>query len=770
MSKDETPASHRVEVSGGVLGVTGDDASVTQNFYGSAPSAPQRVRVGRPPLEADAFQDRPGLRAQVSAAFESGATAVVSQSSIGPATQVVTGHGGVGKSQLAAQVWRDLTTSGGAVVDVAAWVTATSRTEIVTGYASAAAELGLDAPDPERAAARFLNWLLATDKSWLVILDDLADPGDARGLWPQGTVGRVLVTTRRRDPALFTRGRRRIDVDVFAREESIAYLTERLTGADRDVVTQVLSEDLDALAGDVSDLPIALAQASAFILNERIAVVAYRQRLAEARLSDVLVADDGDEHERAVAATLLLNLQRADQLDPGGAAGMLAQLIAVLDPNGIPEAALTSSAACAHANVAAGNEARRALLNLDRFSVITHDPASHTQTVRMHALTQRAIREQTPPSQRQDEPGAGRPSAGRVAGDALVQVWPAVERDAELGQALRANGIACWGNAGDALWHPGGHAVLWNLGNSLGEAGLVAQAVDHWARMCVESLRVLGPDHRDTLDARGALARWRGEAGDLAGAAAAFEELLTDFLRVFGPDHPRTLLTRGALVRWRGVAGDPAGAVAASEELLTDQLRVLGPDHPETLTVRNNLAAMRGQAGDPAGAAAAFEELLTDRLRVLGPDHPDTLTTRGNVAGWRGEAGDPAGAAAAFEELLTDRLRVLGAHHPNTLITRGNVARWRGVAGDPAGAAAAFEELLTDQLRILGPDHPDALITRNNLAAMRGRAGDPAGAAAAFEELLTDCLRVLGPDHPNILIVRSNLARWRGEASRAPDA
>ncbi|WP_010359683.1 tetratricopeptide repeat protein, partial [Streptomyces acidiscabies] len=66
--------------------------------------------------------------------------------------------------------------------------------------------------------------------------------------------------------------------------------------------------------------------------------------------------------------------------------------------------------------------------------------------------------------------------------------------------------------------------------------------------------------------------------------------LLDDFLRVLGPDHPDTLATRHSLARWRGEAGDAAGAATAFAELLDDFLRVLGPDHPHTLTTRNNLA------------------------------------------------------------------------------------------------------------------------------------------------------------------------------------
>jgi hypothetical protein len=764
MAQEEMPASRHVRMSGGALGAVGDNANVTLHFHGSLPLAPGRVRVGRPPLAADAFQDRPGLREQVTSAFEAGAVAVVSQRAAGPATQVVTGHGGVGKSQLAAQVWREFATSGDAGMDVAVWVTATSRTEIVTGYAAAAAELRLEAENPAMAASRFMDWLQATERSWLVVLDDLAEPADVRGLWPQGHGGRVLVTTRRRDPALFTHGRRRIDVDVFARPESIAYLTERLSGAS--------AAELDALAGDVSDLPIALAQASAFILNEKTTVAAYRERLAEARLSDVLLADEGDEHERTVAATLLLNLDRADQLQPVGAAGKLARLVAVLDPNGIPETVLTCAPARRHGGLTNSGDARRALLNLDRFSLITHDPTSATQSVRTHALTQRAVREQAAfdVSATIDDLSVAVIEAVNAAGDALLDAWPEIERDAHLARSLRANAAACLITAGDHLWGPTTPPLLLRTGRSLGEAGLVHAAIEHWDRVRETALRLLGPDHPDTLTARHELASWRGEAGDPAGAARALQDLLTERLRILGPDHPDTLNTRHELAGWEGAAGKPANAASALQVLLTDTVRVVGPDHSITLTTRRNLAHWRERAGDPAGAARALQELLADHLRILGPDHPKTLNTRHNLAQAQGRAGDASGAMNGLQVLLIDYLRVMGADHPSTLFTQHSLAYWRGEAGDPAGAARALQELVTEQLRVLGPDHPDTLTSRHELAYWRGEAGDATGTVTAFDALLTDRLRVLGTDHPDTLMTRSDLAYWRGEAGDPSDA
>jgi hypothetical protein len=59
--------------------------------------------------------------------------------------------------------------------------------------------------------------------------------------------------------------------------------------------------------------------------------------------------------------------------------------------------------------------------------------------------------------------------------------------------------------------------------------------------------RILGPEHRDTLDVRADLAFWTGEAGDAGAARDQYAALLPVFERVLGPEHPETLTARGNL-------------------------------------------------------------------------------------------------------------------------------------------------------------------------------------------------------------------------------
>ncbi len=765
---------------------------------GSTP-APKRMLVGAIPNPADCFQHR-----AVADRLE-----LVLGSNAGASVTILSGLGGVGKTQAAAALARNVWDA--RAVDVLIWINASSRESIISGYAQAWADLLNTEEDAAPGVAkRILNWLATTDRRWLVVLDDLSEPGHVDQWWPPASGnGWVVLTTRRRDAALQNHGQL-VDVAVFTPEEAKAYLTDKF-GHRPDRLAQA-----GRMAQDLAYLPLALAQAAAYITDRNIDCGEYRRRFADQRrrLSELLPEPGAlpDEYPNPVAVTWLLSVEAANQLHPPGLAYPMLVLLSLLDSNGIPADVVaspatmdflahhrTQGAADRELPVLDADAARDAVACLSRLNLaVAGEHDAQRPTIRVHALVQRTTREQSTPDLVAQ--------ATVAAADALLDVWPDVQRDTQLSQILLANASALLGNAEDHLWHRGVHRLLFRFGHGLGEAGLVAAAVQHFEQLAVDIADRLEPSHVDALTARAGNAWWRGCAGDAAGAAATFEVLIPDFLRVLGPEHPETLTARSDLAWWRGQAGDAAGAAAAFQVLLADRLRVLGPDHPHTLANRSNLAQslssagdaggaadafrmlladslrvqgadhpdtlatrghlywQQGEAGDQAGAVAAFEALLADDLRVLGPDHHDTLATRGDLAWWRGQAGDAAGAAAAFEVLLADRLRVLGADHPETLATRGNLAWWRGQAGDAAGAAAAFEVLLADRLRVLGADHPETLATRGNLAWWRGQAGDAAGAAAAFEVLLADRLRVLGADHPETLATRGDLAWWQGQA------
>jgi hypothetical protein len=421
--------------------VIGDKAHVSQHFvqhfYGEREPVSWPVRVGRPPPVAEAFQPRTGLRARIDAPLSSANEA-------GAVTLVLAGDGGRGKTQLALVTYRRLATP---ALDLAMWVSATTRDNIVSAYGQGALAVGVAAvEDAEERAEAFLNWLAATERQWLVVLDDVAEPNDLKGLWPEGANGRVLVTSRRRDAAITTgMTRSLIDIGVYSPAEASAYLQARLDdvlGIPEDALTEA-----PELAADLGYLPVAVGQAATIIADEAITCAEFRRRLTDRthRLDDLFPRPVADHQREALAATWSLALQRADLLAPVGLAQRLAVLIATLDPNGLPEPVLATQAARtflspdeieggAPAGVSPG-QVHRALRNLHSLSVVTHEIEDGLSMVRMHALAQRAVLEGCDP--------ALRPRAIRAAADALLEAWPDVDTRTPWGKSCARTPLPC---------------------------------------------------------------------------------------------------------------------------------------------------------------------------------------------------------------------------------------------------------------------------------------------------------------------------------------
>jgi tetratricopeptide (TPR) repeat protein len=724
------------------VGIVGDHARVgTMNMVLPRREVAWPVAVGAAPPVASAFQQRRGVLERVDRA--------------GPVV-VLSGNGGVGKSQIAAGIYH------AAEADLRVWVSAESRTSVIAAYAAAAdrLELGNAEDDPEESARLLLQFLAETDKSCLVVLDDLADPADMAGWWPADHA-RVVVTTRWRDAALSGGGRTVVDMDVYTVQDAVSYLTERLTPF-LDQLPQAALEKAEELGADLGRLPLGLAQAAAVIINQGISCAEYRSWFADRSraLEDLFPVDaDADGYAKTVATTWALAIESANRLNPAGLARPMAELIAVLDPAGAPEGVCTSQVVREHLARVTGEDAvsvtapRSALRALHRLSVITHDPdPASTRGVGMHNLTGRAVLQ----SLEAEDISA----LVRVAADALVESWPEVESSAVSAEALRANAAMLDAVNGDALWaqETGGHPVLFRSGLSLLEVGLANQASTYFDELSQHAERVLGPDHPHTLASRHNLAYAYREAGDLGRAIPLYKQTLADRERVLGPDHPDTLGSRNNLAGAYQSAGDLGRAVPLFEQTLADRERVLRPDHPDTLVSRNNLAHAYQSAGDLGRAIPLYKQTLADTERVRGPDHPHTLALRHNLAYAYRAAGDLGRAIPLYKQTLADRERVLGPDHPDTLDSRNNLAAAYRAAGDLGRALPLYKQTLADRERVLGPDHPDTLDSRNNLAGAYRTAGDLDRALPLYKQALADRERVLGRDHPDTLASRNNLA------------
>ncbi|QDO21111.1 hypothetical protein FNV65_26980 [Streptomyces sp. S1A1-8] len=752
------------------------------------------ILIGSPPREADCFQERnEGQR------LEDALTSMDSSTSC----CLLVGPGGVGKSQLAARFVRRVIAAKS--VDVVVWTSAGSRDAVQSSYAKAInAITGADVSDAESAAAQFLAWAHTTESKWLVVLDDLTAASVLKGLWPPLEAnGEVLVTTRRRDAALSDTRLIHIPLGLFQANESVKYLTEKLSVGGRAADLQELAN----LAEDLDYLPLALAQSAAFIIDSNLDCSQYRELLSDRRsaLSELFPDTDSlpDDHNDIVTATWSLSMEQADALPPRGVARFVLQIASILSPEGCPRSVVVTSAVQEYVANWMGERAggrityghiKAALRNLHRLSLIDDDDtATPGAEIRMHGLVQRAVVETMEEEQYEE--------AVCAAAEALMEAWPESSIQSDFVRALRSNVEVLCENSLALLLADYWHEVLYRHGESLMEAGLSSAALEYFrqlrsvteridpARSDIFSIRIaLGGaleevghmeealteyrsllqdelrredvDEEDILHVRSVLAECIGRSGDAQGSVRAFEELLQDRVRIQGSDHDRVFDTRRRLVSARSQAGDVAGAIATCQELLEDEIRVHGLGHPDTRHTQMHLAEEIGDAGDVAGAIEILESMLLEVARLHGERHDETFSVRHALANWYAVDKRYAKAIATLVDLLQDEKESLGDEHPHVLELQIHLADFVGAAGDYKKAVDISQDILEKNLSARGPKHPDTLDARGLAAHWKGRSGDSRTAAQEYGELLKECEVILGPDHPMTVRMVMLLASW----------
>ena len=623
---------------------------------------PGQVVVGEIPREPAAFVARV-MVSRLAAAAGGGRVAVVC---------AVTGLRGVGKTQIAAAYARARVGEGWGLVG---WVNAETRDVLLDGLKRVAEGLGVADPEGDslESARRLRAYLQARAGEGLLVLDNATDPDGLRPFLPATGGTQVVVTTT--DRAFAALGQP-VDVSAFTRPQSAGYLRERTGLADED--------GADAVAQQLGDLPLGLAQAAATIGRQHLTYPAYLERLRQVPVRDLLGRGPGEDYPYATAAALLLSVQATEASDPAGLAGWLLRVLAVLSPDGVPRGLLDGLPRVRpgwRLGVSRRRGRRRRDWEVDAAiercvggSLLEWSVAG--DAVIMHRLLARVLRE------RDQARGqwAGTVAAALNLLEPLLfperEAWSRREDGARLGAQVEA---------------------LWDADAGTGDRDLALRQLRarYWA---VRQLRA---------------------AADLSRAIAAGIRTLADAERVLGADHPDTLSSRNNLAGAYQEAGRVEEAIPLYERTLADAERVLGADHPQTLTSRNNLASAYQEAGRLEEAIPLYERTLADAERVLGADHPQTLTSRNNLAGAYQEAGRLEEAIPLHERTLADAERVLGADHPDTLTSRNNLACAYQAAGRLEEAIPLHERTLADRERVLGTDHPDTLTSRNNLERAR---------------------------------------------------
>ncbi|WP_026928603.1 tetratricopeptide repeat protein [Glycomyces tenuis] len=757
-------------------------------YQGSKPEVSWPIRVGRSPRSTLGALERETDRLLASApAPEDGALL----------SHVLSGMGGVGKTQLAARLANRLWNA--RELDLLVWIDASSRESIAADMRIAAARVsGRSADDPEGDAQDFLNQLDGfTDKRWMVVFDNVTDPNDLNDFYPPDNPnGRMVITTRRRDAAFNGYGAP-VAVDVFTPQEAMDFLRGRLSDTKAMRGAERLSEALGCL-------PLALAQAAAYIEDRPgFSCEQYLKLFSDRSAGLAKLAPESlpDGHVEPYAVTCSLSLEAAEQQPHRGVARAVLRLACMLSPNGIPSDILDTVAGRRYLrqslDSATGEDAVNddtstdVLSRLNKFSVLDWDGSRF----RVHALIQRVVFDRMNRHEKEE--------TANVAADALLKTWPDRGRDFTAAALLRANALTLFQQSGDALLKPAVHTLLYRAGDSLGAAGHAKAAEEHFTVLAERLGHIGDRGRRDVVKVKDRKARWGTEAGDPVSAVEerrsiletlrkrhserhfetmrarrrlatalgnsravddAIAELtaLRDFqIERFGANDQETLVTRRELARWIGESGDPERAIRELGEVLAEQRRTLPEGDPQILITRKYRARWLGEVGEYERVITEFQAIVKMLEAEHGERHELPLEHRFKLIQWMRKAGRRRQALIEFERLLEDQRK---AGHPATLSTRRHLAVLHGDLGDHERSLEELEQLLRETRDRMGETDRKAFRVRREIATCRGNLGDHAAAVAELEQLLDDQLKVLPADAPENFHVRECLAHQRREA------
>ncbi|RYP35697.1 hypothetical protein DL768_010977 [Monosporascus sp. mg162] len=253
------------------------------------------------------------------------------------------GLGGIGKTQIALAYvyWLQEAYTNVSVF----WVHGSNVERFQESYASIAQECqvpGYD--DPEVDVLPLVEkWLERKDRGrWLMVIDNADDTqlfSGQEGLEqhiPECTHGSVLVTTRNKQVGLrLTKGRQPLEVRRINEVESKELLEKKLE------VDGIEPGDSSTLSSRLGYIPLALAQAAAFMQETSVSVGEYLklldktdQNLVEL-LSEEFDTVGRDSEARAVAKSWILSFEQIQRQN--SFAGELLSLMSFLDWQAIPE-------------------------------------------------------------------------------------------------------------------------------------------------------------------------------------------------------------------------------------------------------------------------------------------------------------------------------------------------------------------------------------------------------------------------------------------------
>jgi tetratricopeptide (TPR) repeat protein len=686
----------------------------------------------------------------------------------------VTGLGGVGKTQIVLELLYQIKEKYNDTTIM--WVPATSEESLHQGYLDIAQQLGIPGWEDEKIDVKVLvqEFLSKDDASrWLLVFDNADDidmwitaPGLERENEQQSTLrsatrsaagsrrlidclpknkrGSIIFTTRDRKAAVKLADKNIIEVREMGLEAGVQLLKKCL--ASPSIVEN--RPDTTALLTQLTNLPLAIVQAAAYINENEITLAEYLTLLEdkEEEIVDLLSTefeDRGRYHDvkNPIATTWLISFEQIRRRD--SLAVDYLSFMACVDWRDIPQSLLPP-----------GPSRRKeidALGTLTAYSFASRRPAD--VTLDLHRLVHLATR-------------------NWLRKEGLLVHWTerAIMRLEEVFPDNNHMKRSIWRTylphvryVLESDVNKDGErkmALLWRYGTCLYSDGRWSDAELSFSRIQAIEMRRLGVDNPNTLTSIAWLASTYRNQGRWEEAEKLEVQVMETRKTKLGDDHPDTLTSIANLASTFWNQGRWEEAEKLFVQVMETRKTKLGDDHPDTLSSIANLASTYRNQGRWEEAEKLFVQVMETRKTKLGDDHPDTLTSIANLASTFWNQGRWEEAEKLEVQVMETRKTKLGDDHPDTLTSMANLASTFWNQGRWEEAEKLEVQVMETSKTKLGADHPSTLNSMANLAfTLKAQARDTEAV-----QLMDDCVqrqkRILGAHHSNFLSSYAALTEW----------
>ncbi|MDC2958496.1 FxSxx-COOH system tetratricopeptide repeat protein [Streptomyces gilvifuscus] len=627
------------------------------------------------------------------------------------------GMSGVGKTQLAAEYVYRFSSE----YDVVWWINAEKRVSYRRQLAELAPKLGLSTGAEYGERLRAVRDALRRGEPfsrWLLILDGADDPDQIWDLVPTGP-GHVLITSR--NPQWGEHNSQLMQVPVYARDESVAFIRRR--------APRLSEPDADQLAEALEDLPLLLDQTAGWLNDSDLSVEDYIALLEGGIDQDVVKVSADFPVAFQTAWSILLNKLREtvpESVD-------LLRLCTFFAPGFVPVRLLKDMPHDDLPEQLTGLLEdpllwNRAINQLRQYSVVrleshesTGEPGSTSgESLYLHRMVHQIVRNDMPEQERRE----------------FIEV---VRRALAAADPGRATDTRLWDTYAELVPH-------------LKHADVLKSQDTKVQRLVLNCLRYMY------------------FAGEYSSGVKLGERALRAWRTTLGEDHPRIWELTYHYANLLRSSGDYE-RTEALERQAADHLRQERGDRDlDYLRAVNGLGADLWGLGRYDEALEIYQWLYPTYRDLLGEEDSRTLNALNNLGFGHRLLGHYQQALEIDEKTLESRRRLLKARHPWALMSEISYAIGLRLLGRYTEAESIQAKNVRECRLVLGSDNPQTLRSEHNLALCRLRVGDRTAAGALLTRVLERYERKLGDRQAETLaaaVSQSCFAREHGDIDQA---